>query len=873
VADGRSGGKGRSSRRGRKAGPQDGAGAAKAAGVGGADRRAGWDPRIPLWIPTGLFVLLALFLFREFVFSDRMLYGSDTLGLGYVARAFYADALRELGTIPRWAPGILGGTPFLEALSGGDSLYPPSLLLLLVLEPYRALGWKLVLHVIAAGFFMFGWVRSLGGSRGAALFGGTAYMLAPFFVTLVHPGHDGKLFVTALAPLLFWAVERHFVRPGFRTFGCIALVVGLVLLTTHFQMGYFLFGAVGLFAIFRSIQIALGTGAQDAEPLVPVLASPAGESGRAEPSVAVPTPAVGRRTAALRFGLFLSAALVGLGVGGVQLFPAADYVTEYSRRVQTTRTAAGETGVDWSSSWSIHPEEAMSMVLPEFAGNNAGGATWAANTYWGRNPFKDNHEYAGLVALLLAAVSFAGGARLGLRRFFLGLGTVAFLFALGANTPVWRIFYEVVPGIRLFRAPSQALFLFGFSTITLAALGVDRLLSLARREADEAEGRRSVRILGWSTAAIVLLTLVVSAGVFTDVWTSVVWPEIPAPRLLTLEGLEPSLVRGAWVAALLSGAVLALARLARVGSLGAGALTAGLVALAALDAARIDAAFIETLDFQEWSAPDANLTAVLERERGNTEPWRLLSFRRAGQDVLPSLHGIELAAGHHPNDLARYRELIGMVGSSFPQNLLNGNIRRLLNVRYLLWPDLEIGQSVEGPIVSRTRLADGRAFETILEEEGLPRARLVGSVVVRSDEEAVSYMLSPDFDPVREVVLTEEPAAVLAGGPVEGTVTWLARNPNELRIEVRADAPALLVVADNWYPAWHATVNGEDAPVLRAYHTLRAVPVPAGASTVEMTYRSEVVSRSMAFSLLLTTGLLIALGVGTFLRRVRSGGS
>jgi hypothetical protein len=205
-----------------------------------------------------LFIALGLFVFREFVFSDRMLFGGDTLGLGYVARAFYADALRELGTIPAWAPDILGGTPFLEALSGGDSLYPPSVLLLMAMEPYRALGWKLVLHVIAAGFFMFLWVRAIGGSKHAALFGGTAYMLAPFFVSFVQPGHDGKMFVTALAPLLFWAVERHFLAPRIWTFAAIALVVGLVLLTTHFQMAYFLFGGVGLYAIFRAVQQARG---------------------------------------------------------------------------------------------------------------------------------------------------------------------------------------------------------------------------------------------------------------------------------------------------------------------------------------------------------------------------------------------------------------------------------------------------------------------------------------------------------------------------------------------------------------------------------------------------------------------------------------
>jgi hypothetical protein len=174
-----------------------------------APRPVSSPPDIPSWAPAALFVLLILLLFRDFVFGDGMLYGNDTLGLGYVARDFYAQALKDLGTFPRWSPNILGGTPFIEALSSGDSLYPPSVLLLLLMETHRALGWKLIVHILAAGFFMFGWIRTLGGSRPAALLAGTAYLVAPFLVTLVHPGHAGKLFVTSLAALPFWMVERH----------------------------------------------------------------------------------------------------------------------------------------------------------------------------------------------------------------------------------------------------------------------------------------------------------------------------------------------------------------------------------------------------------------------------------------------------------------------------------------------------------------------------------------------------------------------------------------------------------------------------------------------------------------------------------------
>jgi hypothetical protein len=451
-----------------------------------------------------------------------------------------------------------------------------------------------------------------------------------------------------------------------------------------------------------------------------------------------------------------------------------------------------------------------------------------------------------------------GGRRRAMRWFFVGLGGVAFLFALGVHTPVWRIFYEVVPGIRLFRVPSQALLLFGFGAVTLAALGFDRLLGLARRPNDPAWGG-VLKVLGGALGGVALLALLISSGTFTSVWTSTIYSDIHPQRFETLRAHLPFITQGAWVVVLLAGAVFALAWAAWKGRITPHILAAGLITLAAVDALRIDRTFIETLDFHEWSAPDPNIQAVLDREAGRDDPYRLLSFRRAGQDVGPVLHGIELAAGHHPNDLSRYRELIGMVGSSSPANLGDANIRRLLNVRYILWPDLEMGGSVQGPVVSQTTLGDGRPFETILADDGLPRARLVGSVVVRSDDEAVPYMLSPAFDPEREVVLAEPSPVALADGPVDGTVTWLERTPNVLRLEVEADGAALLVIADNWYPAWHATVNGEAAPVLRAYHTLRAVPVPAGASTVELTYRSPVVAWSLRLSVFLTVCIGLAL--------------
>jgi hypothetical protein len=232
-----------------------------------------------------------------------------------------------------------------------------------------------------------------------------------------------------------------------------------------------------------------------------------------------------------------------------------------------------------------------------------------------------------------------------------------------------------------------------------------------------------------------------------------------------------------------------------------------------------------------------------------------------------------------------------MVGSGLPENLLDDDIRRLLNVRYVLWPDVEarmivaltedqalierFAQSVSTmPILSRTALQGGTPYQTLLADSaGLPRARLVGAATVRSDEEAVAYMLSDAFDPAREAVLAEPSPIELDGAEPSGTVTWRTRTPNELVLSVSTERPALLVVADNWFPAWHATVDGEEAPVLRAYHTLRAVPVLAGEHEVVMRYRSSVVGASLWVSLALLVSLGGAVGVQTWRARADVGGA
>jgi len=802
---------------------------------------------LPAWLPWGLYGALSLLLFGAFIFSNQMLFGSDTLGLGYTTRQFYAEAVRS-GDFPLWYPNLLGGVPFLEAISGGDSLYPTALLLF-VMAPYRALGWKLVLHVFLAGVFMHGWTRSLGATRGGALVAGTGYLLAPFMVTLVYPGHDGKLFVTALTPLLFWAMESTFPRKGLLAHAGVAGVVALVILTTHFQMAYFLFGAAGLYYVFRCVQETLERrGSGPAEP-----------SEVAHAGAEVPVQRRLRWTPALgRFGIFLAASVLGAAIAGVQLLPAVTYATEFSRRTATTTAATPEANKEYASQWSLHPEEVAALVVPEFVGNSAGGSDWTTNTYWGRNFFKLNSEYVGLVVLLLAGVSFFGTRRRGVRLFLAGMGVLALLYALGAHTPVWHSAYALLPGIRLFRSASMVVFLFGFAAVTLSAFGVDRLLEL-KAGADPATVTKVLRFLWLATGVLALGLLLAAGGALGPLWTSLLYRDIGPDRAAVLAANQPYLVRGLLVATILAAGTAGLTWATVRGHLKRGGFVAGLVLLVVVDLWRVDTPFIQLIDPTRVTRPDPVVEELVRRKEVEP-PFRVANVGsvQADQDVTPATFGIEVAGGHHPNDLARYRELIGMEGSGPATNLGNPNVLRMLNVRYLIWPTAEQGGEPQGmEVVARSSLG-GQVFQSLLTYPGLPRARLVGTAEVVPDDQVVERVLAQDFDPALTALLAEPSPVDLPGAPVQGDVQWVQVGLNRLELTVDSPSNALLVVADNWYPAWKAAVDGIEAPVLRAYHTLRAVPVGPGRHDVVMWYDAGTLRGGMLTSVF---GLLVLVAV------------
>ena len=125
---------------------------------------------------------------------------------GYSFRLFGAEQFRATGAIPQWNPYLFGGLPYIGAMHG-DIFYPTAWLRW-ILPVDLAITWGMALHFVLAGWLTFGFARALRLSWTAAITAGIAYELTGIVASQMSPGHDGKLFVSALAPLAFWVLVR-----------------------------------------------------------------------------------------------------------------------------------------------------------------------------------------------------------------------------------------------------------------------------------------------------------------------------------------------------------------------------------------------------------------------------------------------------------------------------------------------------------------------------------------------------------------------------------------------------------------------------------------------------------------------------------------
>lgn len=707
--------------------------------------------------------------------------------------SFRHFATRELraGRLPLWNPDIYAGAPFVN----WPTFSPFHALHYLLPSPVTLAWIQLAMALVAAlGAYLF-FRRTLDAGPLAASVGAWCYPLTGFFV--LWQGYSLPL-AAAWYPWLLWATHAVVRAPrpatglGLAGLTCVALVSGQV------DIAALMLLSAGLHALFWIL---------------------------AHHGAAAWSRAGLRAAATAACGVAL-----GLLLATPHVLPLLEYAGTGARVQKRVQGQEDRPPVGLSA--------LPQVVLPDLYGTGQQGFTRAV-----KGPQMESAAagYAGLfTALLLAPI----GLTCRRRRAFHGFGAGVILLSLA-----WTL--DLPGAVWLMRQPplnilsyNRLLFAGAFTLLGMAVVGLEELARAAPRPA-------------WAAGPMGVL-----AGLLLFCAHRA---EQPA---LALAGLSPQRQAAAgdealarFAASYAGDAVLCgLVLCSWLGILawGTGRSRAWLRALAG------GAMAAELLCFAWDRSPQDDPTLYFPKipalsRLAAAPPGRALGVLCLPPNLL-SWHGLRDLRGYDAVDPPRWVDLLELARdphfASPPAAATLGYVPRLrvlpggevrvppvldmLGLRYLIFK----GQPPPGarPLI---HAQDYWVFEN---PAALPRVYVPRRVEVVADDAHTKSLLGADgFDP-REVAYVDRPAPDLpraAAAPLPplgiasppGTAEITREQPAELTIAADLREPALVVLTDRWDPGWVASLNGREAPILRANYGARGVAAPAGRSTIVMRYR------------------------------------
>jgi len=741
---------------------------------------------------------------------------SDQFIAGYAFRDFAAQSLKSGHGFPLWNPFIEGGLPYVAAMHG--DIFYPTFLLRMALPTDVAMTWEFIIHLFLCGLFTFLFLRAWRFGFYAALIGGIAYMLGGSIAGYASPGHDGKLFVSTMLPAALLLLTRG-VRDGRAwAWGGLTVVVGLAVLSPHPQLLQYMLLTSGAFALY----VAFADHAS---------------IGRLPRSLAM-----------RRLGFALGSVALGGLIGAIQYLPVVEY-TPWSPR-------AGGHDYATATSYSFPIEETLNMYWPQFSG--------ILGSYWGRNSIHLHSDYFGVVVLMLFGAAFgqlAGSTRKSFRSFWLVTGGIALLWAYGGFTPFFHIVLAIVPGTKYFRAPSTVIYVAAFSMAVLAAIGAERFL--ARRMSSRYP-------LGWVIAAGAF-GLIMSVGGYTAFVSAVAnsvatnFPpdahgQVTEYFLTKAQPNAASAIAGVWRSFLFVGIAAALMWAYLGDRIKARPAAIALVAILAVDLWTIERLYwMFSEPAAKLFATDPAIDAIKSDISKTGEPGRVIA-EAGSAAIVPSdpafsgdalmIHGLRIDGGYHGNQIGIYKQLLELDSGRVE---LSPSFWRHENIQYLYTGADEAfaaQASAQLKLPAFTKLAGpvrnsaGSMVYSYKLPVQNPFAWVASAIVKAPQDQALATVLDGRFEPTR-VAIADTGAQNIAAIQLQ-TLPAPAASHVQVRsyapgaIDLSLDQPAgpgqALVVSENYFPGWNATVDGKSAPVGRMNYNLVGVALPPGAHAIQLRF-------------------------------------
>jgi hypothetical protein len=428
-------------------------------------------------------------------------------------------------------------------------------------------------------------------------------------------------------------------------------------------------------------------------------------------------------------------------------------------------------------------------------------------TYRGEGIFWENYGYVGVATFALGLWGAIRTPRRPRVALLLALALGCILLVLGRNTPVFYFAWKYMPGMGQFRFPTRFLVVVDLALALLGGLG----LAAFRRDCIRLLAKHAPRVPNMLAVALVLGT---ALDLFAN--QSHQNPFVPASEWLrppaAVSALGKQVTQARFYAPLHNDFHMQAFRIARGWS--------------NLDAYRVLRATVAPNTGVYWGA------ATVDCYAGIAPSWFV------------DVWGDHSRYGSVVPPMMRYQGNVIQTSASYAAVLA------AYGVTHVLSPVPITNASLMGGVNS-----DG------IYEYQLPgkRVRIVADAqLVGSNHEAARILTQPDFDPERVLVVhrrREEPTPKQTQGPAEASVVGAqaqvtAEDSTHVWVRVHAPRGGYLLLADTYYPGWHARVDGVDTAIFRANIASRAVWLPPGAKNVEFTYNAVSFYRGVRWAVL-----------------------
>ena len=753
--------------------------------------------------PRQFATLLALFIAAFGALAWPWL--SGTVTIPWDAKSQFQPELQFLATSlargesPFWTPNIYAGWP--QIADPQSLIFSPLHLLLAALTPeptFREADLVSFAYLLVGSLALIMYFRDHGWHPGGAVVAALMFAFGASAASRLQ--HTGQIISLAYLPIALWLMARTLERRSW-LYGIAAGVV------------------IGLLAIDRDQVAMLGLYVVAGYVLAFWIDGPT-----------CPAPSRLARVKATLLPLVASG-VVAVAVAIVPVVMSALLAAQSNRP---------DIGFAYAGLGSLHPAHLLMLAFADLY-----GASDPAVEYWGPpSPVWSDtigggqlflaqnmgEVYCGILAVLLIAGMGIARGLLWEReiRFFLIALALCLVYALGWYTPVFRVMYDVLPGVDLFRRPADATFIIGLMIAVDTGYLVHRLLT----------GTASWRYFPAIEIALVVIlaaaatALAIAAGELGNAAIPIATGIAFAAAGIVVIAITFRLVP----AHTLPAAVLLLA------------FTTGDLAWnkapdksTGLPPSRYDALRPQTGDatvallekkLAETAAPDrrdrVELIAIAYH-------WPNLGLAR----------GFDHLFGQNPLRLADFARTTGVKDTvaepaQRPFTPLYPSYRSamadLFGVRFILTgvPVERIDPTLHpGDLEEIAHTADAFVYEN---PRALPRVVFLHDYRVVDSEELIRSGWPAGVDPKRTLLLDHAPSHPPPGPAGGGTARIVDYTNTAVTVDVESDTGGFLLLTDAWQAWWRAEVDGSPAPILKADVLFRAVEVGPGKHRIRFTF-------------------------------------